>query len=234
MSGFTARLMKATACSRRLLAIAAATVALPIAAHASVIETFDWVPTQENPPTGWTTTPHGTLQLTLSTWTLGGPTTPPNFGPYFSGPTGTATTANITGFTYVAANGVTYNLGEVTSRTPGNPITTTWQTSGLVTPAPLAGDPFPAPTPGYYLISGFTLAGSAGGVSFMMANNVGTAGATYANGVGNADFTGPVYEDGGYWKLETQAVPLPAALPLLLSGIGGLGALVRRRKITPI
>jgi len=221
--------MKATVSSRRLLAIAAVATALPMGAHASVVETFDWVPIVENPSTRWTTTPSGTLQLTLSSFALAGTSNPPNFGPYYSGPSGSAATADITGFSYTAANGVSYNLGEVTSRTLGNPITTTWQTSGLVTPAPGNGDPFPAPTAGYYLISGFTLSGP----GFMMANNVGTAGATYANGVGNGDFTGPVYEDGGYWKLVTP-VPLPAALPLLLSGIGGLGMLARRRKVAPI
>lgn len=69
---------------------------------------------------------------------------------------------------------------------------------------------------------------------------MGTAGATYANGIGNGgnNFNSagsiPAIADGGYWKLDSVAspVPLPAALPLLISAIGGLGVFVRRRRIT--
>src|SRR5271167_4953285 len=98
---------------------------LPMTAHASIVETFIWIPGAEN--AAYTTTPSGMLQLTLRSWGLTGTSTPPNYGPYFSGPTGSAATANITAFSYTDANGVSVNLSNVTSRTLGNPVTTTWQ-----------------------------------------------------------------------------------------------------------
>jgi hypothetical protein len=97
-------------------------------------------------------------------------------------------------------------------------------------------------TPGYYLISAFSVSGTTPQSSpFQIANAPGTANANYANGVGNADnsFNAagsiPGITDGGYWELQSvTAVPLPLALPLLLSGIGGLAVFARRRKVVPI
>jgi hypothetical protein len=211
-------------CSALLLA-----TSIPTLANASsVLATFDWVPISENPSSAQTTTASGTLQLTLSSFALTGPTQPPNFGPYYA--SGTAATANITGFSYTAADGLSVGLSNLTSESLGS--TVTWQTSGDVKPAS-------APTAGYYLISGFTLSGkTAQGSSFMIANAVGTAGATYANGVGNGDNTFnatasiPAITDGGYWELASVTpVPLNGALPLLLSSIAGLGVFARRRTI---
>jgi hypothetical protein len=202
-------------------------MSLPTLADASsVLATFDWVPISENPSSAKTTTASGTLELTLSSFALTGTTQPPNFGPYYA--SGTATTANITGLNYTAADGLTVGLSNVTSESLGS--TTLWQTSGDVKPAS-------APTAGYYLISGFTLSGkTAQGSPFMIANGVGTAGATYANGVGNGDnsFNAtasiPAITDGGYWELASVTpVPLNAALPLLLSSLAGLGVFARRR-----
>jgi len=48
--------------------------------------------------------------------------------------------------------------------------------------------------------------------------------------------SGGVANDSGYWKLRSltpTVVPLPAAMPLFLSGIARLGAWARRRKVTP-
>jgi hypothetical protein len=228
MSVFIARLLKSTAFSTGLLAIAAVATALPMAAHASVVETFQWVPDFEQSG-NYTTVPSATLQLTLSSFTLT-PLSGNGLGPYFASGSDQMT-ADITGFTYTTGGGVnvTVNLSNVSTVT----FTTTspWITSGLVTPAAANGDHFAAPTQGYYLISQFQLSGTVNGEAFMMATaDGGTAGATVATGMPNSDFTyDGTTEEGGYWKLVTP-VPLPLALPLLASGIAGLGALARRRK----
>ncbi len=212
--------------------LAAAAASLPTSAHATVVATFTWVPIGENPP-AQITTPGGTLQLTLSSFNQTGVSNPPNFGPYFA--SGAATIADITAFSYTAGNGLTVSLADVTARSLQG---TVWATSGLDIPASGAQAPS-APTQGNYLISAFTLSGTtAQGSSFMIANNVGTAGAMYANGIGNGTNTFnaasaiPAITDSGYWKLASMtSVPLPAALPLLLSGITGLMLFARRRRV---
>ena len=242
MLRFTASLMKATARSRRLLAAVVVAAALPIAAHASEVVTFDWVPITENPTTGYTT-PSGTLTLTLSSWALGGPTTPPNYGPYYA--SGTATTADITAFSYTAGDGQTTSLSNVTTRSVTSTI---WATSGFDLPASGAQAPS-APTAGYYLVSAFTISGTTNqGAHFMIGNAAGTAGAIYgdgihASGIGNGTNTFnattsspviPAVADGGYWELSSMtAVPLPAGLPLLLGGLGLVGLFVRRKSSLP-
>ncbi len=208
------------------LALLVATSLPTLADASSVLATFDWVPSSENPSSSKTTTASGTLELTLSSFALTGPTQPPNFGPYYA--SGTASTADITALSYTAADGLSVGLSNVTTESLGS--TTVWQTSGDVKPAS-------APSAGYYLISGFSLSGkTAQGSAFMLANGVGTAGATYANGVGNGDnsfnatASMPAITDGGYWELASVTpVPLPAGLPLFLCSIAGLGVLARRR-----
>jgi hypothetical protein len=235
MFGDTAKSMKATAGLRRLLAMAvlAAAVALPVAAQASVIVTFDWVsggPTPENPSSAKTTTPNGTLELLLSSFTLTS-TGSGNLGPnYYT--SGSATTATIVAFSYTAGNGLTVSTSNLSTTTLGSTI---WATSASDTP-------YSGTLPGYYLISGFSVSGTTPESSpFKIANAAGTANANYANGIGNADnsFNAagsiPAITDGGYWELQSvTAVPLPLTLPLLLSGIGGLAVIARRRRFAAI
>ncbi len=234
MWGFSGRLMKATACSRRLLATAALATALPVAAQASVIATFDWVSggtTPENPTSAQTSTPSGTLELLLSSFSLTN-TGSGNYGPnYYT--SGSASTATIYAFSYTAGDGLTVNKSNLSTTTLGSTI---WATSASDIPYNSGI------TPGYYLISAFSVSGTTPQSSpFQIANAPGTANANYANGVGNADnsFNAagsiPGITDGGYWELQSvTAVPLPLALPLLLSGIGGLAVFARRRKVVPI
>jgi hypothetical protein len=103
---------------------------------------FDWVPISENPSSSKTTTASGTLELTLSSFALTGPTQPPNFGPYYA--SGTASTADITALSYTAADGLSVGLSNVTTESLGS--TTVWQTSGDVKPASAA-------SAGYYFRS---------------------------------------------------------------------------------
>jgi hypothetical protein len=220
------KLMKATGSLGTLLAMAAVASSLPMAAHASVVENFVWVPDFEQSG-NYSTVPSATLQLTLSSFALT-PLSGAGLGSYYASGSD-QTTANSTGFTYNTGGGVNVAVGLSNVSTIAFTTTSPWQTSSVVTPAAANGDEFPAPTQGYYLISQFQLSGTVNGEAFMMATAAGgTAGTTLATGLPNSDFTyDGSTEEGGYWKLVTP-VPLPLGLPLLLSGIGGLGLFVRR------
>ena len=222
MNASIKRLVKITAFQKRMLVIVALT--LPVAAQASVVETFDWVSgtnTPENPTSAKTTNPSGVLQLTLSSFALTTPAANPNLGPYYT--SGSSTTATISAFSYTAGDGLSVGLSNITPSTEH--LTATWATSALVTPNGAA-------SAGYYLVNAFSFSGTTPqGSPFMVASVAGTPGANYANGVGNGDnafqptTTSPVIPgitDGGYWELvNATPVPVPGALPLLLSGMVG-------------
>jgi len=229
MEAFVMRSRRAPRRSPRVLGLLALAIALPMAAHASILVTFDWVPTSENPTSAATTTAHGTLTLTLPSWTLttAGNPAGPNYGPYYTG--GTATTGEISGLSYTAADGLTVNLSNVTTE---GVTSANWVTSSVDTPSG-------APTSGYYLVSAFTMSGTTPqGSHFMIANAAGTPGVTYANGIGNGDNTFnattgnpviPAVTDGGFWEFQSATtVPLPSTLLLLLGGLALLTSLARR------
>lgn len=224
MPGIVASFRKATSRSGRILAAAAVIGVLPVAAHATVIATFDWVPISDNPTSTQKDNASGTLQLTLASFTQinpGNPTTS-----YYT--SGAAETATVTGFSYTGGDGQTINLSNLTSTTLASSV---WATSATDTPA--AGTTAPtAPTAGDYLTTAFTFTGrSVQGASFMIGNAAGTAGSTLATGIGNGGNSfggittgGTTYgaiNDGGYWELASVTpVPVPPALPLLLCGVG--------------
>jgi hypothetical protein len=214
------------------------TTSMPVLAKAATVDvTFAWVPTSEN-PAAYSTTPSGSLELQLSSFSLTAYTgSNPDLGPnYYT--SGSATTATIVAFSYTAGDGLSVSLANLATTTLA---ATTWATSALDTPATGAQAPS-APTKGYYLVSAFSVSGTTPESSpFKIANAAGTADANYPNAIGNADNSfnaagsTPAITDGGYWELASVTpVPLPPALPMVLAGLGGLGILARRRKVAPL
>jgi hypothetical protein len=188
-----------------------------------------WVPISENPATaGVNSTAHGTMTLSISPWTLT-PISGNGLGPnYFT--SGSAVAATITGISYTAGDGQTIDsLADLSSTTFSSRI---WTTSGIDKPATGAQAPA-APPAGYYLTTAFSASGHTDqGASVMFSNNAGTAGANFgdgihASGIGNGGVTDGAFgssrgiADGGYW--EVTPVPLPAGLPLLLTGFSAFG-----------
>jgi hypothetical protein len=209
-------------------AVASATLGAS-AAHASTIVTFDWVSTSVT--AGQSITPTGTLTLSLAT-----PFTTGSASGTFTDTYSTAALAEaaITGFSFEFSDGETLSLADL--KASGNTITTgkTWATSNDLSPT--TG----APT-GFYLITSInfgghkTFSGTTSAGNYQIAEGAGLVGnvALGSNNVTPGTGGPAASVDAGYWELQPTAVPVPAALPLLLSGVGGLAMLARRRKLQP-
>jgi hypothetical protein len=197
-------------------------------AHAETVN-LTWVPISENPATaGVNSTTHGTITLSISPWTLT-PISGNGLGPnYFT--SSSAVTATITGISYTAGDGQTIDsLSDLSSALLSSRL---WTTSAVDKPATGAQAPV-APPAGYYLTTAFSFSGHTDqGSSVMFSNNSGTAGANFgdgihASGIGNGGVTDGAFgssrgiADGGYWQVTP--VPLPAGLPLLLTGLSAFG-----------
>lgn len=185
-----------------ILCAAALTLAPFVRAEAATIAQFEWVDASGS-------TGSGTLKISLP-----GTITNPQFD------IGNATFSQITTFDYTFSSGLSVNLADLTghtfSQTPAS-WTTTTITSTTVGGSGL-GDTD--------LTTGFIFSGSN---NLKIAESQGTLFNIQVDNNQINPATGGVSNDFGYWKLESLTpVPLPAALPLLLSGLG-MVALRRRR-----
>jgi hypothetical protein len=143
--------------------------------------------------------------------------------------------ASITGLSFTFGDGITVGLGDLSSTTAATNASTfssdAWITSANTnTGGPAAGF--------YYLITGMTLKGTTAGGTFQLADPAGIQNlpgpsiiSLDSHNIQPGAGAGAASVDAGYWRLTSlQPVPLPAALPLLLAGLTGLGGLVRRRR----
>jgi hypothetical protein len=195
------------------------------AVHAETIAVFTWVEasgTGPDPESGSLTL---TLPGTVTEQTLGSvPFQTSGF--LVSG----ATFSELTALTYTFSNGTTVNLGEVTSETFGS-ASPAWETAtvqSFTTGGSALGD--------QDLITGFTLANTS--MDFNL--NLAAAQSSVTNIQPESNQITAIVngqsvqtDDSGYWKLESLTpTPLPAGLPLLLSGLGVMAVMFRRRVAT--
>jgi hypothetical protein len=202
-----------------------AIASVPMAAHADELVTFDWVNSSSQGTV--TTAPKGFITLDLSN-----PSVTPTVGgsSFNQAYTSTATwQAALSAFSFTSSDGHTVTKSNVSSITPGTGFGTTWEASSDV------AAPFVPTAVGNFLITDFTLAGSAAGMGFTLSFGVGNSpGTMNTPGLSNNSFTpsnGGGNMDSGYWELASVTpVPLPAALPLLVGGLGFIGAALRRKR----
>ena len=183
---------------------AAVLVTVPfVRAEASTLATFDWVDASGS-------TGSGTLAISLP-----GAVTSPQFN------IGGASFSQVTDFDYTFSSGLTVSLAELTSNT-FNPTPASWTTT-TITSTTVGGSAVGDTD----LTTGFIFGGAN---NLKIAESQGTLfNIQVANNLINPA-SGGVSNDFGYWKLESLTpVPVPAALPLLLSGLGLIRVTRRRR-----
>lgn len=214
------------------LAGAATLGMLPLEANATTVATFEWI--ENFSSTGQTpaTVPVGSLTLSLPDSVNSEPFTSPTYG------SGALALAAITQFSYTFSGGASVSLADVNFANSEISVSpNAWMTSNEVAPPRFVGPGIS----GFYLITGFnlrgakTFAGNTQATTFLIANSAGLP--TNVQQASNqvTPFFPPYLgsNDSGYWRLWSltlNPVPLPAALPLLLSGLAGFGGLVARRR----
>lgn len=178
------------------------TLAPFVTAEASTLAQFEWVDSSGSTGSG---------SLTLS---LPGTITTPQFT------VANATFSEVTAFNYTFSSGLSVGLTDLTvhtfSTTPASWTTTT------ITSSTVGGSGIGDTD----LTTGFIFSGSN---NLKIAESQGTLFNIQVDNNQINPATGGVANDFGYWKLESlTTVPLPAALPLLLSGLGMIA--MRRRR----
>ena len=203
-------------------------------ANATTVATFTWVSSFVN---GGSQTPTGTLQLSLPDTVTTQTFTTPSPGSL----TPAQMFSSITALSYTFGDGLSIGLADLNSTTasilPSLFSSTTWYTSAPTTVSLFTG----GTATGVFLLSGFTLkgskvfAGDSRAADFQLAEPAGQQNPANvgldSNGITPFAGQGVATTDSGYWQLTgVSTVPVPAALPLLFSGLAGLGGLIGRRR----